>query len=202
MKYILSMICVLALSMPAFCQIPKGTSIIGGSIALNHSKTETETQETKSTQLGLGPSYGYFIVKNLCLGASLELSTSSYTYDYGSGKSKGKRNSYGVGPFVGYYLPINEKLYGVGRVSYSRSWDKYESWAEATPQDKNTSKTGYYVLGIGAGIAYFLTPNVSLDVMLVYSKDQYKYRDVNDYTYRTSGIALGAGFNIFLRKSK
>jgi outer membrane protein len=201
MKYILCMLCALALSLPAFCQIPKGTSIIGGSVAVNHSKTETETQETKSTQFDLSPSYGYFIISNLAIGASLDFSTASSSYNWGSGPRKSKSNSYGVGPFVRYYLPINEKLYGVGSVSYSREWSKDEAWSTTTPQNKNTTKEGYYNLGIGAGIAYFLTPNISLDVMLVYSKDQFKNREADDYTYRTSGIALAAGFNIFLRKN-
>ena len=55
--------------------------------------------------------------------------------------------------------------------------------------------------GIGAGAAFFITNNVSIDVMLGYSSNTKRYtNDDSDYelNIRTGGFGLDVGFNIVI----
>jgi hypothetical protein len=201
MKYILCS-CLLALSLAGFSQIPKGTSTISGSISATHSKSESPSTEMKSSAISVHPSYGYFFINNLLVGAELQFSNSSSTYNMLNDNTydlESKTTTTGVGPFARYYIPINEKFYAFGGVSYTRNWTTSESWLIDAPRNKTEDKYVYYSLGVAAGISYFITPNIALDLSIQHNSDRDTDRDSDIYT-RSNSLAFGAGFAIFLRK--
>jgi outer membrane immunogenic protein len=203
MKNILSIVILATLSIPAFSQIPAGTSTIGGSFSLHHTKTKfPSNREATSNEFSFQPSYGYFLIDNFCLGAMIGLSTSSSTSETAltAVDNKSKSNSFGIGPFARYYFPIDDKLYVFGQLSYLRNWDKYENWSTNQPNNRNTTKYVSYDLGLAAGIAYFLNPHVSLDLALGYTHTKDSRRDPNDEIDKVNRIGLDAGIRVFLRK--
>jgi outer membrane immunogenic protein len=203
MKYILSS-CLLAISLAGFSQIPKGTSTISGSISATRTKSDSPSSEMKNSEISVQPSYGYFIIDNLLVGAALKFSNSRSTYvvandhdfDY---DSKSKTTTMGVGPFVRYYIPINEKFYAFGGIGYSRNWSDGESRRINVPSSTSTTSYVYYNLGLSAGVSYFITPNIALDLSIQHNTDRDTDRD-NDVYAKSSTISLATGFAIFLRK--
>lgn len=205
----LSMLCLSAIA-----QIPKGTSTIGGSISGSYqeSKSEGSANKDKETYIGIQPTYGYFIINNLAIGATVEASLNRYGSDrkYGTQELNRETLSFGVGPHVTYYLPINAKLYAHAVASYQWSWSEstYETTYDGINLSDNeyTGRSGYW--GVGAGLSYFLTPNAALEATVGYDHKKdlpYEYRDeVNvfpPYTQKTGSLVLGIGFRIFLRKA-
>jgi len=189
--------------MPAFAQIPAGTSTIGGSFSLHHTSYKyPDNRDQTTNDFSLQPSYGYFLIDNLCLGAAIGLSTSSSTAETNvtAVDRKSKSNAVGIGPFARYYVPLDDKLYVFGQLSYSRNWEKYQSWNSNQANNKSTQKYVYYDLGIAAGIAYFLNPHVSLDLALGYVHTKDSDRDPSVENYKANRIGLDAGIRVFLRK--
>jgi outer membrane autotransporter protein len=203
MKKALSMICLVVLSIPAFSQISKGTSTIGGSFSLSRTKTEyPNNSEYTSNSFSLQPSYGYFFLDNFCVGAVLNFSNSNSTSNPNntSVDSKSTSRSFGLGPFVRYYIPISDKFYAFGQLSYVRNWDKYEDWNTNLPNNKSINKFVSYDLGLAAGISYFLNPHVALDLALGYTHTKDSDRDPSAENYKANRIGLDAGIRVFLRK--
>jgi outer membrane protein len=203
MKNTILVLTLVALSMPAFSQIAKGSSTIGGSFSLSHTKYEyPDNSEQTNNDFSLQPSYGYFFMDNFCAGLALGFSNSNRTSNPSNTtvNTKSTTKSVGLGPFVRYYIPISDKFYAFGQLSYLRNWDKYEYWATNQTNNKVTNKYVSYDLGLAAGISYFLNPHVALDLAVGYTHTKDRDRDPSVDNYKANRIGLDAGIRVFLRK--
>jgi hypothetical protein len=208
MKNIITAACIFV-SVSAWAQIPKGTSTVGGLVGFSYDKQTQPSafgkSTTTTTMAYIQPGYGIFVIDNLCVGANLNVLVSGSTFKspyYGNNELKSTSRGLTVGPFVRYYLPATEKLYGVFGAGYSWGQSKAEGEYFDVEDDlvTVTYKTGTSVFDVSAGIAYFLNPNAALEATIGYTSNRAKDRDTDRVT-KTQTYGLGVGLRIFLRKS-
>jgi outer membrane protein W len=155
----------------------------------------------------LTPIAGYFIAKNLVVGAGLPLSlSSSRTKDalsvYGGYEAKSTITGIGIAPFIRYYLG-DAKLKPFLGLSYSYVLTKanYQSYTGA----KSSAKGHTNVITPNLGLAYFITRNIALNATLGYNvQSQNRFFLVSapsgvDTTpaVTTKSLDFGIGFQLF-----
>ncbi len=143
--------------------------MVGGNFRLNTAKN--------TTQIGLTPNAGLFIINNLAVGGNVGLDYSKF----GSIKT----TNFTIGPFVRYYLTnadVRPILHGA--INYLNQ--KTKNVSSVTDHGIN------YFLGGGAAI--FISDQVSLDVLLGY--DHSKLKDFDG----SGGFAMTIGFQVYLLK--
>jgi opacity protein-like surface antigen len=207
-KSIVYIFCLFMLSLSALAQIPKGSSMIGGSISGSYQKaTPTYGDAERTTSIDLRPNYGLFVINNLCVGigagfgfSKVVRETQGYTPE-----ATDKTTTLSVGPFVRYYVPITQKLYAFADASYGWNWVHFDSNHRDNSLGQGAmTKERTSTWGLGAGISYFMTPNAALELGLGYTHDHRKETETdfppasND---KTGTLGLSIGFNIFLRKA-
>ena len=209
-KQILYILFLSLLSLPVFAQIPGGTSMVGGSISFSHKTSNSPTGiKSTSTAFDVQPGYALFLIDNLCVGAAIGYNFSKshadpYVNQYGvSARSR----SVSAGPFVRYYIPLSSKLYALAHASYDRNWSrsKTDYINSGLPQNVVT-KQRINSWTLGAGLSYFLNPNIALEGILSYSGSRSK-SDTTPDNYleadrNADGLGLSIGLQIFLRKSE
>ncbi|ASZ11295.1 porin family protein [Chitinophaga pendula] len=172
----------LLFSTAAVAQTQKGNMMVGASLTdlgLNFQKDNT------SFTLNLSPRLGWFIKDDLAIGgyAKLGLQTA---------KGAGTQTNYGIGAFARYF--IQDK--NVRQLEFSkrtRFFLEAEAGFGGTSNSKTSTSTTGLDLGIGPGLAYFITPNVALEALLKYNLT------VGFGSSTTSNrLGLGLGFQIYL----
>ena len=122
----------------ASAQIPKGTIMVGGSSNLNFTSNNADAGD--DSDFTLGAKGGYFFSDNLVGGLNL----------YYNKYSEATDGTFGIGPFVRYY--VNGKIFlGAGFNSYSSG-------------DFSSSE-----IPLEVGYAFFLNDVVALEPELKYS---------------------------------
>ncbi len=157
-------------SIKAYSQTEKGTWLLGGSASFSSSK---QPYGDAITILSITPNIGYFIKKDLAVGAQASLQNIT-----------NNNTATSFSPFIRYYfLPLgsNAKLF----VNGSYGWGSYLL---------NGNSTGLSTWEIAAGPSIFLNRNIALELTLAYAK--------GDLTgYGTTGtIRFNTGFQIHLNK--
>jgi hypothetical protein len=155
--YILLIIGIL-LNSCAFGQIEKGKMLIGG--GLGYASSSGASAATFS------PVFGYMFTDYIMGGTTLNTG-SGYTQFI---------------PFVRYYKPLKEQMYGFGTVSYNLS----------SPNQ----------ISLGIGVNYFIKDNVSIEPLLSFTRsstsDSYSS---GSFSYSTSSsintFSLGMGIQFF-----
>lgn len=229
MKKIVGIIIILFAFMlpnPAQSQVEKGKFLLGASsdftVLFNNSKSETildgtttESSDQGSTQFGLTPTVGYFLLDGFSAGLFMNLDISNLNYDYemedGSIENLGSNNtSFSIGPFVRYYIamekvkPFAQAKLGFGSSNLKYDMVDYDYTDPFNPKviiSERESKSNLSNWGIGAGAAFFITGNISVDVMLGYNSDKNTRKsEDNDMEYKTTtgGFGLNVGFNLVL----
>jgi hypothetical protein len=178
----------------ASAQIEKGKVLAGGSVGLSTSKDKVifdgnTTDESNTTNLWVMPRAGYFITDALAVGTGISLSTSSTKYDDDDVYTS---SSISLTPFVRYYLP--EGFYGQIELGLGSETDKWKP----SDDDDETDKYQLFVWSIGAGYAYFLNDNVSVEPLISYTINSYTDNDNADYKYKYGTLLFQIGFNIYL----
>jgi hypothetical protein len=213
MKNTISIACLLFISTSAFAQIPRGTSTVGGLVSFSHEKekrpyldivSSNGTYTNTTSMAAIKPEYGRFVANNLCVGLNLSLLLSSATTKFPNDPNDDHSNTRGitVGPFVRYYVPATEKLYGVFGAGFN--WGQTKTEAEAASPDdvpfdyEYRSRTSGFDLS--AGLAYFVNPNAAIEGTIGYTNVHAKNRVSNDVT-KNQQYGLGIALRIFLRKS-
>jgi outer membrane protein len=201
-------------SLPAFAQISKGTSTWGGNISLLRQSNryiyegyypQYNNSKYKTNTLSITPSYGYFVVNNLSVGANvsglLSHSVSEPPALSGSPELESSSRSIGVGPAVRYYLPLDDKLYAYAASSYAWFWSRNKFEYNFGNNDIGTSKSRsrYTTWDAGLGLSYFVNPSTALEAGFAYTNARYK-DDNGDISTKTNNISFHAGFRVFLRK--
>lgn len=207
---ILYIFCLSLLSLSALAQIPRGSSMVGGSISGSHRETmpvSPYATKMKTTTVDVQPSYGQFVIDNFSVGiaASARFDQDIYYTPSSSTELTSKTWTYSVGPFVRYYVPITQKFYAFADASYALQWVRSDSdnrrgitGQDAVVKERTSS------WGLGAGVSYFLTPNAALEVGLGYTRDRRKdtetdFPPASEDKNGTFGLSIG--FNIFFLRA-
>ncbi len=169
MKKILLCLAIIV-SVNAYSQTEKGSWLLGGSASFSSSKA---SYGDATSFISITPSIGYFIKKDLAVGAQATLQNIT---------SMNTATSFS--PFVRYYfLPLgsNTKLF----VNGSYGWGNYLILG---------SYSGMSTWAISAGPSIFLNRNIALELTLSYAKDDLAYYGIS----RT--IKFNTGFQIHFNK--
>ena len=174
----------------AFSQINKGQFLVGGS----GSFSSNDQNNVKSTSVTLSPNAGYFFLNKLAGGVDLTLHNSVSK----AGTEKNTMNGYGISPFVRYYvLPASNKINLFAEASYG--WAKGKN-KYLTHQAYTTTANSY---SFSAGPAFFITPNLALEISAGYTQNEYRAKD-NGFTSKSKEklFQAGVGFQIHLGKGR
>lgn len=162
-KYLLTSLFLLVGCSFVWSQTEKGRWQIGSQIGNLRYQNEGQYAQ-KSFSGTITPTLGYFVAKNLLLGTGIPV---SYSTSYlKSPDFKSYQLIYGLSPFVNYYFgkgPL--KPYIGAAYSYSRTINYYRSFLNG-----ESKATGYSTtIAPHAGVAYFITRNIGLNVGLSYT---------------------------------
>ena len=156
-----------------------------------------EPEADKFTSFNLMPRVGFFLVDNFALG--LDFSYTSLSYKDGTDDDKSSISTFGAGPFIRYYFPV-EKVspFVEGDLIFGSSKSKWEPSGGET----NESKTGLFAWGAGLGVAFPLGDVAALDLLVGYNSYSQKDKEDNENNNRTVMGTFGVkfGFLIFLGK--
>ena len=136
-------------------QTLKGNMMAGGNLSFQNQTYQGSNGSDKS--INFYPSFGYFIVDNLAVGAILSLG--STTND--TGFSKTISTSMGFGPFARYYkFTSNENFAFFGHAQFVVSSGKVDN----TPG--GDTKSSGVSFSIAPGFSYFFTKHWALDLSI------------------------------------
>jgi hypothetical protein len=169
---------ILALSISSVkSQLQKGNVLLGADIAnLNLS---LNTGSNFGAQLN--PKAAWFIKDNIALGGFVD-------FQLTTSKGGGTSVYYGIGPLARYYL--NDKT--VSPTGHTRIFFEANVGINGSNPAIGESTNGFG-LGIGPGLAYFVTPNIGLEALL-------KYQGIIGFgsSATTSNLIAMFGFEIYL----
>jgi len=100
-------------------------------------------------------------------------------------------STFQAGPFVRYYLPFG--LFGEVNFTGGVQSSEFTSGGTSSPRTTNSLTSGF----LGAGFAYFLNSNVSLEPLLGYGFDRTKL-DNND-TITIGGLRFRVSLIVYLK---
>jgi hypothetical protein len=210
---LVAVICIIASNLQAQTQLEKGKIMVGVSstlavggaydsnlMSLGFSKTKYKHDGTtedaySSFVFNILPKGGYFIMDNLAAG--LEVIITGYTdKDAGDG-DKYTESTFGVGPFVRYYYPL-DKIY-----PFAEAEVLFGSCKEYYLADNE--KSGMFMFGLSLGAAVPVGEMVTFDIMAGYLRSSYKYTyggELGDEVYHdiTGGVGLRIGLTVYLSK--
>ncbi len=199
MKKLLVLSVVLFLSSSVFAQTKKGNIFLSGGTGLQFTSTsiknyydgESDGSSTGSS-LSIVPSFAYFIIDNLAIGLTSNfVSASSKNY---SG-SKNVSNSITLLPTALYFFPNEGKMKPFAQVAFGIS-SATEKYIPKTGSDQKSSSSGL-AANIGAGIAYFVKENISLNFGLSYTMVTTKDGDDSKSKTKQGNFGSNIGLAIY-----
>lgn len=159
-------------------QIQRGNVLVGGDIA----NFNLGLNKGSRFQMTINPKAAWFIKDNTAVGAYAELGLAT-------GGNSGAFVSYGFGALGRQYISGN----ALNVLRHTRFFLEGNFGLEGTNDSQSGSSTNGLGIGLGPGIAYFITPNIGLEGLL-------KYRARLGFGSETtsSELNLGVGFQIYL----
>lgn len=161
----------------ADAQLQKGTFLIGGQLA----NINFGLGSSNDFNLAITPKAGYFIENNLAVGLEVPL-------HFEAVKGKDPLFRYGIGAFGRYYVAPKE--FNIDNIL---NHGRFFGEAGLGIAGRTNVDVGFNIK-VGAGYAYFITPNVALEAMVRY-----------EGTYgsgSSSGLGINLGFQIHLPSNK
>lgn len=173
MKKVISLFAILVCATLVNAQVKKGQFLLGGSAGF--SSQNTSGGGGTVTNVTLNPTFGYFFADKLAAGAAVE---------YQSQTAGGATSSaFGFGPFVRYYfLAADAKTNVFAQGQFIT--------ASVSSGGATQTATGF---SIAAGPAFFLTPNVALELGAIYTTS-------SSSGVSTNSFGMQAGFQVHLGK--
>lgn len=159
-------------------QIQRGNVLVGGNIANFNLGLDKGSQ----FRMQINPKAAWFIRDNTAVGAYFEL-------DLSTGGNAGTAVTYGFGALGRQYLSGN----ALNVLRSTRFFVEGNVGIEGKNISASGNSTNGLGLGIGPGLAYFITPNIGLEGLL-------KYRGRLGFGNETtsSDLNVGVGFQIYL----
>jgi hypothetical protein len=203
---LISVLCFFGLS-ASQAQVIKGRSLLGVSTSFSYinfgsdlfslgfssvkyksnSSENVDPDVIKVTTVNIQPKFGYFIANNLAVGLNVSLGSSTSKPQSGG---KSTLTSFGVGPFVRYYIS-ESKIMPFFEINslFGSMTDKYEGQGY-----NNSSSSSLRSIGGGAGLAVKVGEKVTFDMMAVYNSLSEKAKENNPNDNRTVQGTLGFKF--------
>lgn len=179
----------------------KGNWIIGGSTNLGFNSNKA-TQKSgdysvdgqKTTTFNVTPTVGYFVIDNLAVGLNLgyEVQKQDASYDFNQ-TAKVTNTVFSVIPSVTYFIEADSKAFPY--ISAGAGYAAIKTKVAST----ETQNDNYFVWGGKAGLAYFITPSIAIDLGLNYQQLSTKYEETfstaeNKIIFKTLGASIGFNF--------
>ncbi len=178
----------------AQAQTEKGRWTVGAQVGDFGYSNSNEPVKSRSFSASLSPSVGYFVAKNLAVGASLPVSYAYGSFDVtGTGRSKTDVFSVGLSPFARYYIGSAKlRPFVDASIGFQQFWISSTRFGTPETARSNSNVTNY---SLGGGVAYFINNTVSLDASLNYTNG------LGGSGFRQRGSAnLNIGFRLFFGK--
>jgi outer membrane protein len=134
------------------------------------------------------PSIGYFVIDNLSVGAQSSFSITDGDY-------QSKTSQFVLMPTVAYYFPTKGPVKPFVAIGAGYTNISMELSLQGSNVD-NMSFGGFAFAG-GAGAAFFVRNNISIDLMLEYAEVSAKYSKDSSYKYSTKGLGGSIGFSFY-----
>lgn len=206
----ISVLCFLTISVSQG-QVKQGRTIMGLTTAFNNvnfgtdlaslgfstvkykgdSQQNVDPDVTKVTTIFIQPKFGLFIADNFALGLNVSVGSSA-----SKPKSGGKYSmtSFGVGPFVRYYLPGSKVMPFLEVNSLFGSLKTKNEYLEQSYSSTESSGS----VGAGAGLAVKLGDKVTFDMMALYNSVTEKAKENNPNNNKTvyGNISFKFGFAV------
>jgi len=162
----------------AKAQIQRGNVLVGGDIA----NFNLGLNKGSQFQMNIAPKAAWFIKDNTAVGAYVELGLLT-------GGNSGTSVTYGFGALARQYLSGN----ALNAVRHTRFFVEGNVGIEGQNISGSGNSTNGLGIGVGPGLAYFITPNIGLEGLL-------KYRGRLGFGNETtsSDLNLNVGFQIYL----
>jgi hypothetical protein len=174
-----------------YSQPGKGRFFVSGNISYSgYKRTYSNSEPEHARSLSLSPKVGYFPVRNFAAGIALPASFSRQRL---TSLATSTSHSFGLGPFVRYYLPLDEKLFAFSEVSYLWSSSHTRLLLD---NNAGTSENNQWLRQIraGAGLAYFCTRNLAVELLISYQRYRGPSLSKND------GVICEGGFQFYFGK--
>ena len=145
--------------------------MIGGSGSLISSKTHQPNPPsniivgvTTNATATISPTVGYFVINNLMAGF-----TTSFSYGWSTNYPEPRSSTVSIGPLLRYYFPFRKfavfpEVAGIGTWQYLRTKGQDSNGIPMT----YTTKANRSSYRAGAGIAWFVTPNIGIEGVAAY----------------------------------
>ncbi|WP_276372068.1 outer membrane beta-barrel protein [Chryseolinea sp. H1M3-3] len=193
MKKITILMIAMCATVGAYAQFNQGRMLVGGSLAFQSVTSKYKfdgqtTTEGKSTDFSIAPQFGYFVIDNLAVGATLDVTLSKWKDDDGDYESTATILEFQ--PTVRYYLPMGvffQGQFGIGT-------GKYKDDEDGNVDEEKFTRTSF----AGAvGYAIFLNDNIAIEPMIGYGSSGDKYKDA-DYKDINNGLFVRVGIQAYL----
>lgn len=159
----------------SFGQTKQGNFVVSGATGIQFINSNSKSiydgktnYSYKTNSFSISPSFAYFVTDNLAIGLSGSFNSYSEkeegnNYDYSSTSSL-------IMPMLLYYIPMEDNVRPFLQVGagISSSSDKYN---ESGGYSDKSSSSGT-AFNIGAGLAYFVSENISLNFGVSYTKSK------------------------------
>ena len=152
-KKMLFSLLLVVIGYSSFSQLQRGNVLVGGEI----SNFKLDLGEGRNFQMTINPKAAWFFQDNLAAGPYLNLGLST-------AKGIGTDISYGLGVFSRYYFNREQ----VNLLRHTRLFFEGNIGVEGFNPDQGDNTNGLG-LGIGPGVAYFITPNIGLEALVKYN---------------------------------
>jgi hypothetical protein len=185
-------------SSSVYGQLQKGSFMIGGSMGITNSKAPAFNPDprgrstTSTTSVSFSPTVRYFFVDNFAAGVSLSITGSKSKMPIGDGSQTGIE----AGPTLRYYFPFGKfAVFPTASATWGRSRVKNDYTASTGFPDSDSKWNSARYSG-GAGLAWFIANNVSIEGILFY-----QYQDSgfsNTEPNEVKNIAFNVGIQFFI----
>lgn len=172
----------------------KGKMIVSGSTNLSYSSVTNEQEyqggdyEIDINEFSFKPSIGWFVADGFAIGLTIDYESTKQEDD----RDEYKNSGFLIGPSVIYYFgDSNIKPFIQGEYMFGNNKQEYNS------DEEKIKMNGW---GLGAGVAFFLNKNISLDLGLGYTNISGEYEDEyidEDIEQTIKGFSLNGGISVY-----
>ena len=181
MKKIITLLLVAtSVASVSHAQLQKGNVLVGGDLA----NFSLGLDKGSYFKVDISPKAAWFIKNNIAVGAYVNLGLTT-------AKNSNTETVYGVGALARYYAGPDQ-IATDGILRHARLFAEGNVGIEGDNVSHGPSTNGLG-LGIGPGVAYFITPNIGLETLLKYNGIVGFGSDAS-----TNTLNLNVGFQVYL----
>jgi len=145
----------------------------------NISIGDREAMDVDGYSFSITPSLSYFVIDNLSIGGQA-------TYSISNGDYQSKTTEFILMPTVAYYIPTGKVVRPFVALG--------AGYANVSMEDMSFS--GFTWAG-GVGAAFFISNNISIDLMAEYAELSARTSNNSNYKYSTKGLGGSVGLSVY-----